>query len=77
MDPVSLLKEEARQVLVNSKGPCGKSFDEAVSLRATANNELKVRMNEVSLLTKRAGLCQSLQQKLAAWPLGLKQNLSC
>ena len=56
MDPVSLLIEEARQVLFNSKGPCGKSFDEVVSLRAFANNGLNVRMEEVSLFTKREGL---------------------
>ena len=62
MDPVSLLLEEAIQVLFNSKGPGGKSFDEVVSLRVTANNELNVSIEEVSLLTKREGLSQSLHK---------------
>ena len=35
---------------------------EVVSLRATANNERTVRMEEISLLTKHAGLCQSLHK---------------
>ena len=69
VDPVALLIEEARQVLFHSKGPCGKSFDEVVSLRSTANNELMVRMEPVRLLTKREGLCHYLQKtcRMALW----------
>ena len=74
MGPVSLLTEEPRQVLFNSKGPCSKSFDEVVSLRATAKNELKVRMEEVSLLTKREGLCQFFYKKMPHGPLDLNKT---
>ena len=45
----------------------------ACELLPTTNR--KVRMEEVSLLTEREGLCQSFQ-KDAAWPLGTKHNLS-
>ena len=41
---------------------------EVVSLRATANNELKVYMEEVSLLTARASLCKSLQKTCRVVP---------
>ena len=43
---------------------------EVVSLRATANNDLKVCMEEVSLLTKLEGLCHSSKKKtcrMAPW----------
>ena len=42
---------------------------EVVCLRATANNEQKVRFEEVSLLTKLAGLCPSLHKtcRMVPW----------
>ena len=42
---------------------------EVVSLRATANNDLKVRMEKVSFLTTLKGLGQSLQKicRMAPW----------
>ena len=58
----------------NAFGACdgvihSRVFQEMVSLRAIANKDLKVRMEEVNLLTKREGLCQSLQTtcRMAPW----------